>query len=58
MGVAVAGQRIGIFATIRGGLDLVAGIGAGQLRGTGIEVSYDPDRDDATPPRSWATPGW
>lgn len=48
VGVAVAGRRIGIFATIRGGLDLVAGIGPGQLRGTGIEVRYDPDREDAT----------
>ncbi|MFC5219688.1 DUF4157 domain-containing protein [Streptomyces coerulescens] len=48
VGVAVAGQRIGIFATIRGGLDLVAGIGPGQLHGTGLEIRYDPDREDAT----------
>jgi hypothetical protein len=48
IGIAFAGQRIGIFATIRGGLNLVAGIGPGQLLGTGVEVRYDPDREDAT----------
>ncbi len=48
VGIAVAGQRVGIFATVSGGLDLVAGIGPGQLLGTGVRVSYDPDREDAT----------
>ena len=48
VGIAVAGQRIGIFATVSGGLDLVAGIGPGQLLGTGITVTYDPDQEDAT----------
>jgi hypothetical protein len=48
VGIAVAGQRVGIFATVSGGLDLVAGIGPGQLLGTGVTVSYDPDREDAT----------
>ena len=33
IGVAVAGQRIGIFATIRGGLHVRAGFGPGQLAG-------------------------
>ena len=48
VGLAVAGQRVGIFATISGGLDLVAGIGPGLLLGTGIGIDYDPDREDAT----------
>ncbi|MDX8031401.1 DUF4157 domain-containing protein [Lentzea sp. BCCO 10_0856] len=48
VGISVLGQRIGIFATIGGGMDLVAGIGPGVLLGTGIQVSYDPEREDAT----------
>ncbi|MGH8932818.1 MAG: DUF4157 domain-containing protein, partial [Egibacteraceae bacterium] len=42
VGVAVAGQRIGIFATIRGGLDIAAGFGPGQLRDVALEVTYNP----------------
>ena len=45
VGVAVAGQRIGIFATVRGGLDLSAGVGPGQLRELSLGVIYNPDRE-------------
>jgi hypothetical protein len=48
VGVAVAGQRIGIFATIRGGLDVFAGVGPGQLRTLEVEVAYNPDREADT----------
>ena len=48
VGVAVAGQRIGIFATIKGGLDAEAGFGPGQLRDTHVTVVYDPEDESAT----------
>lgn len=48
VGVAVAGQRIGIFATIGAGLDLSAGIGPGQLRDTALSVTYNPSHEDQT----------
>ncbi len=48
IGVAVAGQRIGIFATIGAGLDLSAGIGPGQLRDTALSVTYNPSHEDQT----------
>jgi len=48
VGVAVLGQRIGIFATIRGGLDASAGIGPGQLRSLALRVTYNPDREADT----------
>jgi hypothetical protein len=48
LGFAVAGQRVGIFATIGGGLDLSAGIGPGQLRDLGISITYNPDHEDQT----------
>jgi hypothetical protein len=48
LGFAVAGQRVGIFATIGGGLDLSAGIGPGQLRDLGIGITYNPDHEDQT----------
>jgi outer membrane biosynthesis protein TonB len=47
VGVAVAGQRIGIFANISGGLDLSAGIGPGQLKGK-LRVDYNPAHEDQT----------
>lgn len=47
-GVAVAGQRIGIFATVGAGLDLTAGIGPGQLRDTRLDVTYNPAHEDQT----------
>jgi outer membrane biosynthesis protein TonB len=48
VGVAVAGQRIGIFATIQGGLDFSAGVGPGQLRELGLEITFNPDHPDQT----------
>jgi hypothetical protein len=48
VGVSVLGQRIGIFATIGGGLDLTAGFGPGQLRDLHLEVTYNPDHEADT----------
>ncbi len=48
LGVAVAGQRIGIFATIGGGLDFSAGVGPGQLQDLRLGVTYNPDHEDQT----------
>ncbi|SFO74891.1 protein of unknown function [Geodermatophilus dictyosporus] len=48
VGVAVAGQRIGVFATIRGGVYVSAGFGPGQLRDVSLSVTYDPARPDDT----------
>jgi hypothetical protein len=48
VGVAVAGQRIGIFATISGGLDLTAGIGPGQIKDLSLGVTYNPSREEDT----------
>ena len=55
VGVAVAGQRIGIFATIKGGMDIEAGFGPGQLRDLGLEVVYNPDHEDDTKVTGTAT---
>ena len=48
IGVAAAGRRIGIFATIRGGLEAEAGIGPGVLRNVSLGVTYNPDHEDQT----------
>jgi hypothetical protein len=48
IGVAVAGQRIGIFATISGGLEASAGFGPGQLRELGLSITYNPAHEDQT----------
>ena len=48
VGVAVAGQRIGIFATIKGGVSISAGFGPGQLRDVALKVTYNPDKPDDT----------
>jgi hypothetical protein len=48
VGVAVAGQRIGIFANISGGLDLSAGIGPGQLNQLKLAVTYNPAHEENT----------
>jgi len=48
VGIAFAGQRIGIFATIKGGLDVDAGIGPGQLRELGLTITYNPAHEDQT----------
>jgi hypothetical protein len=46
LGVAAAGQRIGIFLTLSGGLDANASIGPGQLRELALGVTYNPDHPD------------
>lgn len=48
VGVAVAGQRIGIFANISGGLDLSAGIGPGELNQLKLAVTYNPAHEENT----------
>jgi Domain of unknown function (DUF4157) len=48
VGVAVAGQRIGIFASIKGGLDFSAGVGPGQLQELGLQITFNPDHLDKT----------
>jgi hypothetical protein len=48
VGFSVAGHRVGIFATIGGGLDLNAGIGPGQLRDLGVSITYNPAHEDQT----------
>jgi hypothetical protein len=48
VGVAVAGQRIGIFANIEGSLQAKAGVGPGELRQLSVEVQYDPAHEDQT----------
>jgi hypothetical protein len=48
VGVAVAGQRIGIFANISGGLDLSAGFGPGQLENLRLTVTYNPAHEEDT----------
>ncbi|MDQ3669759.1 MAG: hypothetical protein M3377_05700, partial [Actinomycetota bacterium] len=48
VGFTVLGQRVGIFATIGGGLDAEAGIGPGQLRQAELGVTYDPANEAAT----------
>jgi hypothetical protein len=48
IGVSAAGQRVGIFANITGGLDLSAGIGPGELQDLHLEVTYNPAHEDQT----------
>jgi hypothetical protein len=48
VGLAVAGVRVGIFATISGGLDLSAGVGPGELRQLGLAITYNPSHEDQT----------
>ena len=48
IGVSAAGQRIGIFATIRGGLEAKAGIGPGELQDVSLGITYNPDHEDQT----------
>jgi len=48
LGFAVAGQRVGIFLTIGGGLDAHAGIGPAQLRELGLGITYNPAHEDQT----------
>jgi hypothetical protein len=48
IGVAAFGQRIGIFATVRGEVSIDAGFGPGQLRNAVLKVDYNPDHPDDT----------
>jgi hypothetical protein len=48
VGVAVAGQRVGIFLTVGGALSAKAGIGPGRLEDTQITVDYKPSDETAT----------
>ena len=48
VGVAVAGQRVGIFLTIGGSLKAKAGVGPGTLEDTKITIDYKPSDEDAT----------
>jgi len=48
VGVAVVGQRIGIFATIQGGLDFSAGVGPGTLQQLRVGITYNPAHEDQT----------
>lgn len=48
VGVAVAGQRIGIFASISGGLDVSAGIGPGELQELKLGITYNPAHEENT----------
>lgn len=54
VGVSVLGKRIGIFATVGGGLDAKAGIGPGQLRDLSLEITYNPSREEETTVRGHA----
>jgi hypothetical protein len=55
LGVAVAGQRIGIFATVRGGVSIGAGFGPGTLKEVSAKVTYNPDRPEETTVRGQGT---
>jgi Domain of unknown function (DUF4157) len=48
VGVAVLGQRIGIFANITGGLDLSAGIGPAELNQLKLSVTFNPAHEEDT----------
>ena len=48
VGVAVAGKRVGIFASVRGGLGLEASVGPGQLQKLELGVVFNPDRPEET----------
>ena len=48
LGFSVLGQRVGIFLTIGGGLDLSAGIGPGQLQDLSLSVTYNPAHEEDT----------
>ena len=54
IGVSVLGKRIGIFATVGGGLDADAGVGPGQLRDLSLEITYNPSHEEETTVRGHA----
>ncbi|MEP3331176.1 DUF4157 domain-containing protein [Sedimentitalea sp.] len=47
VGVAVAGQRIGIFLNITGGLTAKASVGPGELKDVAVEVTYNPEDESS-----------
>lgn len=47
VGVAVAGQRIGIFLNISGALNAKASIGPGTLEDVAVEVTYNPEDESS-----------
>lgn len=47
VGVAVAGQRIGIFLNISGSVSAKASIGPGELREAQVEITYDPEDESS-----------
>ncbi|MEC9432073.1 MAG: DUF4157 domain-containing protein [Pseudomonadota bacterium] len=48
VGVAVMGQRIGIFITIGGSLTASASVGPGVLKDAEVEVTWNPEDESAT----------
>ncbi|MEL7000258.1 MAG: hypothetical protein AAFP68_18535 [Pseudomonadota bacterium] len=48
VGVAVAGQRIGIFLNIEGNLTARASIGPGELKDVAVDVTYNPEDESQT----------
>jgi hypothetical protein len=48
VGVSVAGQRVGIFATIGGALSAEAVLGPVQLTDLALEITYNPSHEDQT----------
>ena len=48
VGVSVLGKRVGIFASISGGLDLNAGFGPVQLQELSLSVTYNPAHEEQT----------
>ncbi|MEL7470076.1 MAG: DUF4157 domain-containing protein [Pseudomonadota bacterium] len=48
VGVAVAGQRIGIFLNIEGNLTARAAIGPGELKDVAVDVTYNPEDESQT----------
>lgn len=54
IGLAAAGQRIGIFATIGGSVGLTAYVGPAQLRELRLGVTWNPDHEEDTTVRGQA----
>jgi hypothetical protein len=48
VGVSIAGQRIGIFANIAGGIDLSVGIDKGMLQDVHLDITYNPAHEEDT----------
>jgi hypothetical protein len=48
IGFAVAGQRVGIFATVGGGLSASASIGPAELQDLSLGITWNPDHQEDT----------